>query len=78
MSSRGQVVIPESIRAQLGLEAGTEFVVIAKDEVVVFKRISEPSWDEFDEAVREAKRQAKKAGLKPEHIRQVIQEVRSR
>ena len=37
LSSKGQVVIPEEIRAQLGLEPGAQFVVIADRDVVIFR-----------------------------------------
>ena len=37
MSSRGQVVIPEAIREQLGLEPGARFVVVGQNDMVMFK-----------------------------------------
>lgn len=43
MSSRGQIVIPEEIREQLGLETGIKFVVIAENDTVVLKTITPPS-----------------------------------
>ncbi len=76
MSSRGQVVIPEPVRTQLRLKPGTEFVVVAKDDVVVFKQLSTPSWDQFDSLIREARRQARAAGPSPRHVRQSIAKVR--
>jgi AbrB family looped-hinge helix DNA binding protein len=76
MSSRGQVVIPEPIRAKLGLEPGAEFVVVAKDDVVVFKQLSAPSWEQFDVLVGEARRQAREAGLTPAHVKQAIARIR--
>ena len=56
MSSRGQVVIPEKIRERLKLKPGTEFVIIAKGDVVLFKKVSPPSWEQFDALIREARR----------------------
>jgi len=76
MSSRGQVVIPEPIRAQLRLEPGAEFVVVAKNDLLVFKRLSAPAWEQFESLVREARRQARAAGLSPRHIKQSIVKVR--
>ena len=35
LSSKGQVVIPEAIRKRLGLEPGTEFVVLGENDTVV-------------------------------------------
>ena len=78
MSSKGQVVIPEDIRKRLGLEAGSQFVVVAGKDAVILKTISPPSMDEFDGLIREARRQARKAGMKQSDIKEAIAEVRGR
>ena len=77
MSSKGQIVIPERIRRQLRLEPGAEFVVVAKDDVLVFKQLSAPRWGQFDSLIRDARRQARTAGLTPRHVKQAIAKVRS-
>lgn len=76
MSSKGQVVIPEEIRARLGLEAGVQFIVIAEKDTVVMKAISPPSMDEFDSLLSEAKTQARTAGLKQRELKAIIKDVR--
>jgi AbrB family looped-hinge helix DNA binding protein len=76
MSSRGQVVIPQPIRAQLRLEPGVEFVVVAKGDALVFQRIPSPSWEQFDALIHEARRQARSAGLTLRHVRRAIARVR--
>jgi len=43
MSTKGQVVIPENIRRQLRLKAGSQFVVLGKDDVVILRAISPPA-----------------------------------
>jgi AbrB family looped-hinge helix DNA binding protein len=65
MSSRGQVVIPEKIRERLKLKPGAEFVIIAKGDVILFKKVSPPSWEQFDALLREARRQARIFGSDP-------------
>ena len=42
MSSKGQVVIPESLRQQLSLESGTQFIVMGEDDVIILKTIQTP------------------------------------
>jgi len=76
MSSKGQVVIPEDIRKRLGLEAGSQFIVVAGKDAVILKTISPPSMDEFDELIRNARRQARKAGMKRSDIKKTVAEVR--
>ena len=78
MSSKGQVVIPEDIRKRLGLVAGSQFVVVASKDAVILKTISPPSMAEFDELIRKARRQARKAGMKQSDIKKAVAEVRLR
>ena len=78
MSSKGQVVIPEDIRKRLNLKAGSQFVVVGEKDVVIFKSISQPSMEEFNELIAEARRQAKKAGLKRSDVHAAIAKARGR
>ena len=78
MSSKGQVVIPETIRRRLSLKAGSQFVVVAGKDAVILKAISPPSLDEFDDLIREARRQARKAGMKRSDIKKATVTVRGR
>jgi AbrB family looped-hinge helix DNA binding protein len=78
MSSKGQVVIPEEIRKQLGLKAGSQFVVVGKKGVVILKTISPPSMDEFDELIHEAKKQARRAGMRRSDIVKTLSKVRAK
>ena len=72
MSSKGQVVIPEEIRDRLGLTAGTQFVVIGDNGVVILKTLAPPRMSDFDELVSQARRQARKAGLKRSDISKAV------
>ena len=77
MSSKGQVVIPEGIRKRLGLKAGAQFVVIGDKDVVILKAISPPSMEDFDALISEARKEARKTGLKRSDITAAIAKVRS-
>lgn len=76
MSSKGQVVIPEAIRKRLKLNAGAQFVVIGEGDVVVLKAISTPGMDTFDALIKEARQQAKAAGLRRADITKAISKAR--
>ncbi len=78
MSSKGQVVIPEDIRKRLKLKAGSQFVVVGENDVVILKAISPPSLEEFDKLIAEARRQGKEAGMKRTDITTAIAKVRGR
>jgi len=77
LSSKGQVVIPENIRKKLGLEAGVQFVVLGDKDVVILKKISPPSIDEFDTLIRKARKAAKEVGLKKSDIEAAIKKIRA-
>ncbi len=76
MSSKGQVVIPESIRKSLNLEPGTQFIVVAEEDVVILKTITSPSLDDFDAVISKARQQAKEARLTPAKAAETIARYR--
>lgn len=78
MSSKGQVVIPEEIRRRLKLKTGSQFIVLAENDVVILKAIAAPSIEEFDALIAHARSQARQAGLKPSDIETAIGKVRGR
>jgi AbrB family looped-hinge helix DNA binding protein len=77
MSSKGQVVIPEDIRKRLGFKAGSQFVVVGENDVVILKAISPPSMEEFDSLIAEARKQARQAGMKRSDIAAAISKARA-
>ena len=78
MSSKGQVVIPEEIRKRLRLKTGDRFVVLGEKDTVILKTITAPSMDEFDELITEARRQARKEGLKQSDVPAAVNRHRRR
>ena len=78
MSSKGQVVIPEDIRKQLRLKAGSQFVVVGRDDVVILKALAPPAREEFDRLISTARKQARQAKMKRSDIRSAIAKVRGR
>jgi AbrB family looped-hinge helix DNA binding protein len=78
MSSKGQVVIPEEIRERLGLQTGTQFVVVGNRDVVILKAITPPSLKAFDDLVSRARMQARRAGLRRSDVKAAVKKVRRR
>ncbi len=76
MSSKGQVVIPEEIRKRLGLKAGSQFVVVGGKDVVILKSVTAPSLAEFDDLIMEARRKARRAGLRRADIKAAVAKAR--
>lgn len=78
LSSKGQVVIPEEIRERLGLKPGTQFVVLGDRGAVILKTISAPTIEQFDELLANARRAARKAGLRRSEITAAVKKVRGK
>jgi AbrB family looped-hinge helix DNA binding protein len=78
MSSKGQIVIPETIRKRLNLNPGVQFVVVGEGDVVVLKAISTPGMETFDALIQEARQQARAAGLKRADISKAIPKARDK
>lgn len=78
MSSKGQVVIPESIRKRLDLKEGAQFLVVGEEDVVILKVVTPPDMNEFNALIKQARQQAKEARLKPKDITSAIAKARAR
>ena len=78
MSSKGQVVIPESVRKRLRLEPGAQFIVVGKDDVVILKTITQPRMSDFDALIQKARAEAKRSGMKRSDISSAVGRVRGK
>ena len=78
MSSKGQVVIPESIRKRLDLKEGAQFLVVGDDDVVILKVVTPPDMNEFNALIKQARQQAKEAGLKPADVTSAVAKARGK
>lgn len=78
LSSKGQIVIPEPVRNELGLKPGAEFVVTGDRDVVILKVISAPAISDFSTLVARARREARRAGVKRADVARIIRKVRAR
>jgi AbrB family looped-hinge helix DNA binding protein len=78
MSSKGQIVIPETIRKRLNLTPGVQFVVVGEGDVVILKAISSPGMETFDALIQLARQQAKTARMKRSDITRAVSKARGR
>ncbi len=78
MSSKGQIVIPETIRKRLNLTPGVQFVVVGEGDVVILKVISSPGMETFDALIQQARQQAKTARMKRSDITRAVSKARGR
>src|SRR5215469_9881545 len=55
LSSKGQVVIPEEVRNDLGLTEGDQFVVIGQGDAVILKVITAPKLADFEKLLAQGR-----------------------
>lgn len=76
MSSRGQVVIPLDVREQLGLKEGEKFVVLGEDDTVVLKKVTMPSFKNFDKLIQKTQQFAKAKSITKSDVEGAIKRAR--
>ena len=76
MSCRGQVVIPQGIRNEMGLRAGTPFVILSSARAIVLRPVEAPSMEEFDSLIRKARTQARRARVRPAEVLAAVRRAR--
>lgn len=78
VSSRGQVVIPQSLREKLNIQEGEKFIVIGEDNIIILKKIEMPSFSGMEKLLKKTREFAKKKGLNEADVEKIIKDVRSK
>lgn len=76
IGERGQVVIPQLLREDMGVHKGDKFMVLRRGDMFVFKKLQAPSREDFDRMLKKSHEHAKKHGLKPSDAEEAIRRVR--
>ena len=76
VSAKGQVVIPGSIRANLGIRSGTKLAVLTDGENILMKPMEAPKLEAFEQLIAQSRAYARKAGLKKSDVTKAIRKVR--
>ena len=76
VSTKGQVVIPGSIRKALGISSGSKLMVMSDGENLLMKPIEPPRMEAFEELLAESRKAASSAGIEPKDVTGAISEVR--
>ena len=78
VSSRGQVVIPQSLRDRMKINEGEKFVVIGEGNTIVLKKLEMPSFKGVDKLLERTREFAKKKGIKDLDLGEAIKETRKK
>ena len=80
MSSKGQIVIPQGIRAEICASEGTMFAVVSGKDSIVLKKVAMPSKEELicelGEIAKEGAKRAEKLGIKESDVTNLIHKAR--
>jgi antitoxin PrlF len=74
VSSKGQVVIPESVKKAANVHEGEELLVVAIGDTIVMKKLSAVT---FEEVARPIWRTVKAMGLTGEDLDELIEEAKT-
>ena len=77
VGERGQVVIPQLFREEIGLHKGDKFMVLRRGDMLILKRIEAPSVKDFDRMLKKTHGHAQKYGLKPSDVEEAVRKVRA-
>lgn len=79
VSSKGQIVIPSSVRKMLGIQPNDRFLVFGRGDTVLFKKIEKAVLETtFDEIAKPIRSEIKKSGLKEKDLDHLIHESRAK
>ena len=78
VSSKGQVVLPASMRKSLAIESGGKLAAYASDDVIMLKVIRLPSIEEFKSKLDEAQEWAASVGYSEDDVNDFVKSFRAR
>ena len=82
MSSKGQIVIPKDIRAEISASEGTMFAVVSGRDSIVLKKVAMPSKEDLicdlKEIAKEGKKKLEAKGIKEADIPNIVEKSRKR
>lgn len=78
VSSRGQIVIPQSLRNRMKIREGEKFVVIGEDNTIVLKKLEMPSFSGIDKLLKKTREFAKNKEMKESDVEEAIKQSRKK
>jgi AbrB family looped-hinge helix DNA binding protein len=79
ISEKGQVVIPSSLRKEMGIQKSDQFMIFGEEGTVVLKKIEKPVIKKsFDEIAGPLRKAAKEVGLTRDDVKKALKDVRKK
>ncbi|MBS3122150.1 AbrB/MazE/SpoVT family DNA-binding domain-containing protein [Candidatus Woesearchaeota archaeon] len=78
ISEKGQVVIPSSLRKEMGIKKSDQFMIFGETGTLILKKIETQAIKKtFDEIAKPLQQAVKQVGLTRAEVRKAIKDVRN-
>ena len=77
LSSKGQVVIPNNLRKQLGMTTGVKLIIFTDGDNLLLKPINKPKIENFQKLIKESRLLVEKKKIKQADVSKFIKRVRN-
>ena len=77
ISSKGQVVIPATIRQEMGLSGGSKLMVLTDGDNLLLRPLQKPRLQIFRALVQRSEQYAKEVGLKKSDVARGLKKIRN-
>ena len=78
VSSRGQIVLPQSLRNKMRIREGEKFVVIGEDNTIILKKLEMPSFNGIDKLLKKTRDFAKKKEIESSDVEEAVKHTRKK
>ncbi len=76
LSSKGQIVLPKTVREAQNLTSGDVFTVLADEDTIILQKVQLPSQEEFEAVMAKGREFAWQKGIKREDVVRAVNELR--
>ena len=78
IGERGQIVIPLSLREEMGVHKGDKFMALQRGDMIILKKLSAPSIEDFERMIKKAHEHAEKHKLQQKDMKEAIHKARAK
>ncbi len=75
-SSKGQIVIPHSLRKELGITTGIKLIIFTDGSNLLLKPVQAPKLENFQKLIKESRAVAQKKKFNLADVKKIIKQVR--
>ncbi|MEK6902283.1 MAG: AbrB/MazE/SpoVT family DNA-binding domain-containing protein [archaeon] len=78
VGERGQIVIPQSVRVHQKIQKGDTFMVLEKGDLLVLKRVKEPTAEELNKLLKSTRQHAVSNNLTEKDLKEAVRKAREK